>query len=64
MNIIEDLQQELDRNKKILTFYESIPQGAFGAVFIREGITSAEKAIAEMDTVKMITALKYLREIE
>ena len=64
MNLIEDLQKEVARNRKVLKRYEKIPTGAFGAAMIRQGIVQAEIAISNMDTVLMIKSLKELRETE
>lgn len=62
MNLIEGLQKEIERNKELLEAYESIPQGGFGAHFIRQSIEHGEKAIAEHDTVEMVHALASLKE--
>ena len=64
MNLIEDLQQEIIRNKELLNFYESIPQGKFGATFIKNDIDLGEKAIKNHDSVLMVGALKLLRNNE
>jgi hypothetical protein len=43
-NLIDGLQKELNRAREILTMYEEIPHGAFGAVFLRQSIQRAEKS--------------------
>lgn len=62
MNLIEGLQTELNRNREILKLYEEIPTGAFGAIMIKQGIATAEKAIGENDIVAMVRSLAELKE--
>ena len=62
MNLIEGLQEEMTRNRKILKIYEEIPQGAFGAMMIKKDIADAEKALASGDTIEMIRVYKSLKE--
>lgn len=59
--MIEDLQQEIERCKKLLEVYKTIPMGVFAATMIASDIEEAEKSIAESDTVGMIRALNNLR---
>lgn len=62
-NLIEGLQEELNRNRELLKEYEKIgPNGAFGAHFIREGIKAAEAAIGQGDTINMMQCLENLKE--
>ena len=44
MTLLEDLQYELNRNKLLLSEYEAIPTGMFGAVFIRQSIKALFQA--------------------
>lgn len=60
MNLIEGLMAQMERNREILTYYDAIPQGVFGATMIRKAITTAERAIATGDTVAMVKAFKEL----
>ena len=64
MNLIEGLQKELDRNKKLLKIYEAIPQGIFGATMIKQTIKKAETSMANNDTVAMLKHYQKLRKIE
>ena len=64
MNLIEGLQEELERNKELLKLYEEIPQGKFGATMIKLSIKNAENAIANNDTLEMIRCHKDLQENE
>ena len=64
MNLIEGLQEELDRNRELLKMYEEIPAGAFGATMIRQSIKRAETAMANGDTIEMIRCFKELQETE
>jgi len=62
MNLIDELLEEIDRNKEILKYYEALPQGVFGASFIKKDIEFARNAIVDQNTASMAQALKTLRE--
>ena len=62
MNLIEELQEELSRNRELLKKYESIPQGVFGATVIKQAIKNAKTAMANNDTVAMLKCYKELQE--
>ena len=62
MNLIEGLQEEMNRCRELVKEYDAIPQGVFGATMIRQEIKIAENAIALEDTIAMIKALKDLQE--
>lgn len=62
MNMIEALQEELNRNRELLKIYQSIgPPGAFASSMIAADIKDGEAAIAEHDAGEMVLALKSLR---
>jgi hypothetical protein len=61
-NLMDGLLRELNRNRELLKEYEAIPQGAFGAMFIRQSIKNGEDAIASGDVVKMLQAYSTLKE--
>ena len=61
MNLIEGLQEEMNRCRELLEVYDAIPQGKFGATMIRQDIKNAEKSIATGDTIAMMKALKDLQ---
>jgi hypothetical protein len=61
-NLIHALQREMNRCRELLKEYEKIPQGQFGAIMIKVDIATAEKSIADGDTVQMIISLKSLQE--
>jgi hypothetical protein len=63
-NLIEGILEQIDRCREVLTIYESIPVGAFGAAVIKQSIKDAEKAMATGDTVTMIACYKDLKGIE
>jgi len=65
-NLIEGLQEEIDRVQKIATEYKSIKGGAgmFAATFMELSIATAKKRIATDDTIGMIVSLKELKEYE
>jgi len=64
MNLIEGIQQEQKRVRELLTMYEEIPQGAFGAIMLKQVIAESEKAIASGDIVLMVQCLAELKECE
>lgn len=47
MNLIEGIQEEVNRCKELLEAYKQIPTGIFGAAMIKQEILNAEKAIAK-----------------
>jgi len=63
-NLIEEIQEELTRNRELLKIYESIPTGGFGAAVIRTFIRDAEIALADRDTVSIIHAYHNLQTTE
>jgi hypothetical protein len=65
MNLIEGIQQELDRNRELLQEYKNIgPAGMFGATMIQNAIKTAEKAIAHGDTIQMLKSYNELKETQ
>jgi len=65
MNLIEGLQKEAERRRKILKSYEDIGvAGIFGATLLKYDINRAEKAIANGDVVEMLSVYKKLSEAE
>ncbi len=61
-NLIEALQKEITRSKKLIVEYEKLPTGGFGAAMIKVSVMEAEAAIASMDAVQIVRCLKSLRE--
>ncbi len=61
-NLIEGLQREMKRNRELLEEYRKIPTGGFGAMVISTKIDAGEKAMAQWDTIAMITAYKELEK--
>lgn len=59
-NLAEGLQRQISRNQELLEIYKTIPTGAFGAAMIKRDLDAAIKAMAEGDTVAMISAYKAL----
>jgi len=64
MNLMEGLCAEIDRVKEIADEYESFPNGAFAAAFMRQDIKEAEEARNNGDTVKMIFYYQKLGEYQ
>lgn len=63
MNLIEGLQEEINRCRELLTEYQSIgTAGMFGAAFIKQEIQKAEYSISMGNTIGMLTCLKELKE--
>ena len=63
-NLIEGLQEEIQRVRDMIPGYESLPKnaGLFAITMMKSDITKAEKAISEGNTVDMIVLLKALKE--
>ena len=63
MNLIEGLQEEMNRVREIIKEYESIPNnaGAFAAAMMKASIKSAEHEIATGDTIEMMKILHDLK---
>jgi len=63
-NLIEGLQKEMNRVREMMVEYRSLPKGAgcFAASLMELNIKNAEEAISEGDAIKMIEALKSLKE--
>ena len=63
MNLIEGLQEEMNRNRELLSEYQAIgPAGAFGAAFIKQDIAFAENAITTGDTIRMMKSYSKLKQ--
>jgi hypothetical protein len=65
-NLIEGLQAEMNRVREMELIYAELPGnvGAFAIAMIKIEIEKAEKAIAEGDTIMMMTALTELQKLE
>jgi len=64
-NIIEGIQRQCERVRKLIPLYESIGSaGAFSVSLMRYSIQSAEEAIASGDTLAMFLAYKDLEGYE
>ena len=61
MNLIEGLQQEMNRVREIKKEYDEIPAGKFPSTMIAASIMNAEQMIATGDTIEMMKALEDLR---
>lgn len=67
MNLIEGLQEEIKRVNEIIKEYEDPllnGAGMFAATLLKGSIKQAENAIAQMDTVAMLSAIKNLQKFE
>ena len=64
MNLIEGLDEQMDRARELRKVYENIPAGHFGTVVIDLTIKQAERSIASGDVADMMTAYKGLEELE
>ena len=62
MNLIEGLQEEINRCRELLKEYESIGNvGIFGATMIKQEIKEAENMIAMGDTIGMMKYYEGLK---
>lgn len=65
MNLIEGIQQQCNRARKIIPCYiEMGDVGVYGKTIIEVCIAEGESAIASGDVIRMLTAYKNLEEIE
>ena len=60
-NIIEGIQEECDRVRKVMEIYKTVPMGHLAASLMAESIKQAERAIASGDTVGMVLIYKDLK---
>ena len=61
MNIIEGLQIELARNRKLVEIYAACPTGMIARCMIQSDINYAESAMATGDTIAMIQCYETLK---
>lgn len=64
MNIIEGIQNQCDRVRRLISIYESMPMGFIAAALMKGCIQRAENAIASCDVVAMVALYKELSEFE
>ncbi|MCJ7694311.1 MAG: hypothetical protein MUO40_02695 [Anaerolineaceae bacterium] len=64
MDLIDGLNIELNRAKELLTLYESIPTGGFGAMIIKQTIEHAELSMQTSNAVEMVKAYAALEKVE
>ena len=63
MNLVEGIIAECNRVRESVAHYEELgPVGAFGAAILRAAIREGEAALGSGDIVRMIQALKELRD--
>lgn len=60
----ESLLDEIQRCSELVTVYDSIPTGAFGAMMIRQELHAAKDAISAGDLVAMLKAHERLKGCE
>jgi hypothetical protein len=60
-NLAEELPKEQQRVRELLTVYEGIPTGGFGAMMLRQALTRAEQAAASGDVVAMLRSYEALK---
>jgi argininosuccinate lyase len=66
MNLIEGLQEEMNRVREIIKVYDEVPNGAgaFASGMMKHSVKSAEAFISIGDTIGMMEAYKDLKEYE
>jgi hypothetical protein len=62
-NLIDGLQEEMNRCRELLKQYEAIPEGVFGATMIKQTIKRSEQSISSGDVVEMLIMYEELKEI-
>ena len=63
MNLIEGLQEEMNRCRELLIGYDEIgPIGIFAKTMITQQIKEAEKKISKGDTIGMLKSYEELKE--
>jgi vacuolar-type H+-ATPase subunit D/Vma8 len=63
-SLAEALPKEQQRVRELLTEYEAIPAGAFGAAMIRQALDRAEIASASGDLAEMIRSYEELKDCQ
>jgi hypothetical protein len=63
-NLLEGLQQQIDRCVELKKIYLSIPTGIFGATFIQNAIDRGKKALVSGDIIEQLSAYKELEGCE
>jgi hypothetical protein len=64
-NLIEGLQEEQERVRKLIDAYSNIGSaGEFAKIMMEAALTNSYNAIGSMDTLEMVAALKELQECE
>lgn len=62
-NLIEGLQEEMNRVRELLKEYEAIgAPGVFGTIILKAEIKNAEAAIASGDVIHMLQCYESLKE--
>ena len=60
--LLKMYEELLKMYEELLKMYEEIPNGAFGAIMIKQSIDKVESAMANGNTVEMLRCLKDLKE--
>jgi len=61
-NLIEGLQEQMNRVRELLKEYEEIgPAGVFGTIMLKAEIKNAEASIASGDTIRMLQCYESLK---
>lgn len=63
-NLIEGLQEEMNRVRELVKQYDALPGGVgfFGSSIMNNSIHKAEKAIASGDVIKELEAYEDLKK--
>lgn len=61
VSLAEAFPAEQERVRDLLSVYETIPTGGFGAMMIRDVLKRAEQAAASGDVVAMLRSYEELR---
>lgn len=61
VSLVEAFPAEQERVRDLLSVYETIPTGGFGAMMIRDALKRAEQAAASGDVVAMLRSYEELK---
>lgn len=64
MTLAEALPLEMDRVRKVIAVYRTVPNGALAALLMEADLTIADQAIADGDVIAMLLAYETLKEVQ
>lgn len=61
-SLAEEILQQQERVRELLTEYEKIPTGIFGAAMLKQLLKRTEVAVMNQDPVEMLLCYEELKE--